>query len=349
MTVRALTVATDAALERGRLLELADPQPRAGEVVVATQLVGICGTDREIIAGGYGIPPPGTAQLVIGHEAVGRLETPTADLPAGALVVPIVRHPDPVPCANCAVGEWDMCRNGRYTEHGIKSLHGFAADRFVTTADHIVAIPEHLGDIAVLVEPTSIVAKAWEQIDHIARRASWRPRTALITGAGPVGLLAALLARQRGLDTHVVDIVTTGPKPDLVAALGATYHTDGVARACPEPDVIVECTGVGSVVLDAIAHTTPTGIVCLAGLSNGRRTIELDAAALNRRIVLENDVMFGTVNANRRHYNAAVDALAAAERDWLSRLITRRVPLERWENALARDDADVKVVLEVAR
>jgi threonine dehydrogenase-like Zn-dependent dehydrogenase len=240
-----------------------------------------------------------------------------------------------------------MCQNGRYTEHGIKGADGFAAERFTIAAEHVVAVPAALGDLAVLVEPASIVAKAWEQIDRIGSRSHWRPRTALIVGAGPVGLLAALLARQHGLDTHVVDVVTDGPKPDLVADLGAEYHTGKVSDACPTPDVIVECTGVGSVVLDAIRHNRPTGIVCLAGLSSGARTIQLDTAELNRHIVLENDVVFGTVNANRRHYGAAVDALAAADPDWLRRLITRRVPLTRWSDALTRQADDVKVVIDM--
>ena len=348
MTVRALAVRPGVGGSAG-LISRPDPQPGPGEVVVSTVLVGVCGTDREIVGGHYGTPPCGDEHLVLGHEAVGRLETATSDLDIGQLVVPIVRHPDPVPCRNCAVGEWDMCRNGRFTEHGITGRHGFLADRFVTTEDHVVAVPDSLGDLAALVEPASIVAKAWEQIDHFAARAERQPATALITGAGPVGLLAALLAQQRGLDLHVLDLVEEGPKPRLVADLGATYHNGPIADTCPQPDVIVECTGVGSLVLDAIAHTSPTGIACLAGLSSGHRSVDLDAAALNRRIVLENDIIFGTVNSNRRHYEAAIDALAAADRDWLSRLVTRRLPLERWHDALTPDTDDVKVVLELQR
>ncbi len=310
-------------------------------------LVGVCGTDREIVSGAYGRAPPGQRELVLGHEAVGRVANATSQLEDGQLVVPIVRRPDPVPCASCAAGEWDMCRNGEYTEHGIKGVDGFAAEQFVVLADHVVPIPENLGELAVLVEPASIVAKAWEQIDRIATRATWRPRTALVTGAGPVGLLAALLARQRGLDTYVLDVVTTGPKPALVEDLGATFHSGSVAETCPVPDVVVECTGVGSVVLDAIRHNSPTGIVCLAGLSSGQRTVDMNASALNRNLVLENDVVFGTVSANRRHYVAAVAALTDADPAWLARLITRRVGLSEWRDAFAPRPDDVKVVLEI--
>jgi threonine dehydrogenase-like Zn-dependent dehydrogenase len=333
------------------------PAPAAGpgELELAPLLVGVCGTDAEIVGGGYGTAPDGAPSLVLGHEAVARVVGAGAGDGAGAtrpaapgdLVVPIVRRPDPVPCGACAVGEWDMCRTGRYTEHGIKGLDGFAAERVVVHADHVVAVPAGLETLAVLTEPTSVVAKAWEQIERIGHRAAWSPRVVLVTGAGPIGLLAALLARQRGFETHVLDRIEDGPKPALVAALGATYHVGDVADAGPPPDVIVECTGVGRLVLDAMERNRPSGIVCLAGISSGTRTIDIDAAALNRRIVLENDVVFGTVNANRRHYEQALTALADADPSWLAQLVSRRVPLDHFVDAFAKGPDDVKVVLDV--
>ena len=346
--MRALTVVPGEA-SSGAIIDITTPSADDEALIVETLLVGICGTDREIIAGQYGEPPAGSERLVLGHEALCRVvQSPTGrELTPGSLVVPIVRRPDPVPCASCAAGEWDMCRNGLYTEHGIKGADGFARDRFQLDPGFAVAVPSTLADNGVLVEPASVVAKAWEQIDYIAGRSKWQPRTALITGAGPVGLLAALLARQRGYDTHVLDRVTAGPKPGLVADLGATYHTGAIADACDDPDVIVECTGVGSLVVDAVENTSQSGIVCLAGLSSGARTIEVDAFALNRRLVLENDVIIGTVNANRRHYLAAIDALDAADQDWLRRLVTRRVPLDDWREACESRQDDVKVVLDL--
>jgi threonine dehydrogenase-like Zn-dependent dehydrogenase len=348
MTIRALTVQPgrpgSAAVE-----QLEEPVPAVPrELLVETMLVGVCGTDREIVAGTYGAAPDGEHRLVLGHEAVGRVaQAPDGcGFGVGDLVVPIVRRPDPVPCSSCAAGEWDMCQNGRYTEHGIRGAHGFARDRFALDPDFAVPVPASLGDLAVLVEPASVVAKGWEQIERIGARAHWAPRRVLVTGAGPVGLLAALLARQRGFETHVLDRVDGGPKPALVTDLGAEYHTGAVTDACPSPDIVIECTGVGALVLDAMEHTTSTGIVCLAGIAAADRTIDVDAAALNRRLVLDNDVVFGTVNANRRHYEAAVRALADADAGWLRRLITRRVALDDWEVALERPGDDVKVVLE---
>jgi threonine dehydrogenase-like Zn-dependent dehydrogenase len=319
-----------------------------GDVLVEGIAVGICGTDVEIADGLYGSAPAGAERLVIGHESVGRvLEAPAGcRLEPGQLVVGIVRRPDPVPCPPCAAGAWDMCRNGRYTERGIKDLHGYGAERWRIEAEFAVAVPDHVGDLAVLVEPASVVAKAWDHIERIVARAPLRPRSVLVTGAGPIGLLAALLAVQRGLDVHVLDRVEQGPKPALVADLGATYHAGAVADV-PLVDIVVECTGAPAVVLDAVRRTTPSGVTCLTGVSSGGRTFELDVGAANRRIVLQNDVIFGSVNANRAHYEQAVEALAAADQDWLGRLITRRVPLDSWPEGLRRHADDVKVIVEL--
>lgn len=321
-----------------------------GDVLVEGLAVGICGTDIEIADGLYGAAPDQADRLVLGHESVGRvLDAPAGSgLSAGDVVVGIVRRPDPIPCAPCAAGSWDMCRNGLYTERGIKGLHGYGAESWRVEADFAVPVPAHLHELAVLVEPTSVVAKAWDHIEHILARAPLAPRTALITGAGPIGLLAALLAVQRGLDVHVLDRVTDGPKPQLVTDLGATYHTGSVADL-PPADIVVECTGAPPVVLDVIQRNSHAGITCLTGVSSGGRALELDVGAANRRIVLENDVVFGSVNANRNHYLQAATALAKADSHWLSQLLTRRVPLSSWTDGLERQPDDVKVIVELTR
>jgi glucose 1-dehydrogenase len=347
--VRALTV-IPRQVGSARLDDVPEPSPRNGDVVVETQVIGVCGTDLEIVSGQYGWAPPGEERLVLGHESLGRVLAAPAgsDLTSGDLVVGIVRRPDPEPCPNCAVGEWDMCRNGRYTERGIKGLHGYCSERYVIEPEFAVRVDPSLDRVGVLLEPTSVVAKAWEHVERIGRRATWTPARALVTGAGPIGLLAALLGVQRGLETHVLDRVTEGPKPALVQDLGASYHAGSVEEACKDADVVIECTGVGQLVFDVMQNTAPGGVVCLTGVSPAGRSIEVDAGLLNRELVLENDVVFGSVNANRRHYEQAADALARADHTWLERLIARRVPLERWQEALERRPDDVKTVIEVA-
>jgi threonine dehydrogenase-like Zn-dependent dehydrogenase len=181
----------------------------------------------------------------------------------------------------------------------------------------------------------------------VLTRATIAPERVLVTGAGPIGLLAALLARQRGYDLTVLDRATDGPKPQHERDLGGADHAGGVMELDPAPDIIVEATGASQVVLDAMSHTGANGVVCLTGISSGGHDIGLDAGDLNRRIVLENDLVFGSVNANKRHYEAAAQALAEADRSWLERLITRRVPLDRWREALTREEHDIKVVVEL--
>jgi glucose 1-dehydrogenase len=328
------------------LTDLAEPPASDGPVLVKTRAIGVCGTDLEIIAGEYGWAPEGETRLAIGHESLGEVleAPPDSGLAPGDLVVAIVRRPDPVPCANCAIGEWDMCRNGRYTEWGIKEHHGYARERYRITPDFVVKVDPALGNLGVLLEPTTVVAKAWDHIERIGKRARWDPTIALITGAGPIGLLAALLATQRGLDVHVLDQVTEGLKPELVAAIGATYHHGAVSDTGLTPDVIIECTGVGQLIFDVMDASGSNGIVCLTGVSSTRE-LSVDVGLLNRRLVLENDVVFGSVNANRRHYEAAAAALAQADPAWLARLITRAVPLSSWREAYQRLATDVKVVL----
>jgi threonine dehydrogenase-like Zn-dependent dehydrogenase len=336
--------------DSAELTELPEPEPGAGDVLVEPVLLGVCGTDREILDGAHGEPPPGHERLVIGHELLGRVREDAGDLKAGQLVAGIVRRPDPVPCACCARDEWDMCRNGLYTERGIKALDGYGAELVTIEHDFAVPIPDELGELGVLTEPSSILAKAWEQIDRIATRACSVHERVLVTGAGPIGLLAAFMGRHRDLEVHVLDHAEEGVKPTAVKELGAEYHTGDVVEVAEglQPDIVVECTGVAELVAAAMQHTAPGAIVCLAGVAPSR-TLSVDVGALNNELVLENDVVFGSVNANRRHFEQAVDALANGDQDWLRSLITRTVPLERWPEAIEKGDEDIKVVVEFPR
>ena len=345
--MRALTIQPGVANSL-QLEEFQVPSPDRGAVLVRAVALGVCGTDREIIDAKYGTAPPGHARLIIGHESLGRVEEAPAGcgVAHGDLVVGIVRHPDPVPCPNCAVGEWDMCRNGKYTEHGINALDGFGSEYYRLDPPYVVPVDQSLGALGVLTEPTTVVAKAWEHTERIGARARWDPRQVLVTGAGPVGLLAALLGRQRGLDVHVLDRISTGPKPDLVRALGATYHAGELSDLPHDFDIVMECTGAASLVMEVVDHTAPDAIVCLTGVSAAGVTRNVDIGTLNREIVLGDRVIFGSVNANRRHYELAARALAAADHAWLNALITRRVPIADWKTGFDLEAGDVKTVIE---
>src|SRR5437870_1885188 len=204
--MRALTIAPGVA-NSARLDEVPEPQLSDGAILVQTLALGVCGTDQDIVAGEYGTAPQGYDRLILGHESLGEVK----EAPAGSelsprdLVVGIVRQRDPVPCPACAAGEWDMCRNGQYTEHGIKGLNGFGAERFRIEPGYAVKVDKALGILGVLIEPTSVIAKAWDHTDRLWRLKAVPPKRVLVTGAGPIGLLAALIGRQRGLDVHVYD------------------------------------------------------------------------------------------------------------------------------------------------
>jgi threonine dehydrogenase-like Zn-dependent dehydrogenase len=335
--------------ETAGVIDLPEPPISDGAVLVRTRLIGLCGTDTEIAFDGYGEPPPGEQMLVLGHESLGEvLDAPRdSGLAPGDLVVAVVRRPDPVPCPACAVDEWDMCRNGGFVERGIKQRHGYGSERFRIDPRFTVRLDPALGDLGVLLEPTTVVAKAWEHAEQIGRRAWFEPKVALVTGAGPIGLLAALLARQRGLETHVVDLVTDGAKPRLVAALGAHYHPGSIADVPVEPDIVIECTGIGEVVIAAARRAAPGAVIALTGLSHHDRAQEINPDAMNKALVLGNTVVFGTVNAARRHYDQAADALGQADPAWLAELITRRLPPDQWPATLEKRPEDIKVVVEM--
>jgi threonine dehydrogenase-like Zn-dependent dehydrogenase len=346
--MRALTTVplTASSLE---VTDVPDPTPQDGDLLVDGLAIGVCGTDKEIARGDYGWAPQGRDRLVLGHESLGRVrQAPEgSDFASGDLVVGVVRRPDPEPCGACGHGEFDMCRNGKYTERGIKEIDGFGSEQWTVEADYAVKLDSALEDVGMLMEPTTVVAKAWEQVERVGARAWFEPKSVLVTGAGPIGLLAALLGQQRGLDVHVIDLVTSGPKPRLVEDLGGSYHSDDIETVTEKvrPDVVIEATGVGPVVFGAMSGTASYGIVCLTGVSSGGHELSVDAGKLNRSLVLENDVLVGSVNANLRHYAQAAEALAKADVGWLGRLVSRRVPLSSFADAFQARDDDVKVAI----
>ncbi len=327
--------------------DVAEPDPRHGSILVEAIATGVCGTDVEIASGLYGWAPPGKTRLTLGHESLGRVIDPgPSGFKKGELVVGIVRRPDPVPCSSCAVGEWDMCRNGLYTERGIKEIDGYMSERWRIEPEYAMRVDSTLGLCGVLLEPTTVVAKAWECVIAVGMRSFWRPKNALITGVGPIGLLAAMIGRQFGLDVHVLGRTPTGPKPDLVKALGATYHTSSVDQIGFAPDVIIECTGVGQVIVDSLKGVASGGIICLTGVGSGDAAHKGATADVAAAAVLKNNVVVGSVNANRRHWYKGAEALAKADRDWLSKLITRRVKPADFQSALARHPEDIKCVIQ---
>jgi threonine dehydrogenase-like Zn-dependent dehydrogenase len=320
------------------------PMPAVGDVaygrgvLVKVLRVGVDGTDKEIQAAEYGAPPDGYGFLVVGHESFGRVEATAAhvtDFQPGDYVVATVRRPGS--SIYDLIGNPDMTTDDEYYERGISRRHGYLAEYYVEEDKYLVKIPAGLKDVAVLLEPLTIVEKGVAQAFEIQRRLRvWSPKRAAVMGAGTIGLLAALTLRLRGFE---VTTFARTPKPTLNASLleeiGAVYvstkHTSVLSRAAAAGpfDLILEATGNSAMVFESMQALAKNGVLVLASVTGGDRNLEVPADRINLEFVLGNKVMVGTVNAGRDHFEVGVRDMAQAEAQypgWLGRLLTHPVP-----------------------
>jgi threonine dehydrogenase-like Zn-dependent dehydrogenase len=344
------------------LTEIPRDEPGPGEVLVRVRQVGICGTDRELIHGSFGMAPAGATSLVLGHEMLGRVEAvgpDVFDFTAGQLVTATVRRPDG--CPACEAGQPDMCQWLDYTERGIAGLHGFMTQSVVEDVRWVVGVPHELAHIGILVEPLSVVEKALRQANLIQRRlTSWDPKTALVLGAGPIGLLGTLLLRSRGME-----VVTMARRPgphlvsDIVEAAGARYAAMGlqkmsiheVAAVLPPIDLIFEATGNAAPGFAAMEILGNNGVLVLLSGTGRPAELTVPAAAINGSLLRGNKVVVGSVNSAREDFEAGVEDLARFETLWpglASRLITRHLDgLGDYARILDKPDGDIKTVIDV--
>ncbi|HEV7502871.1 MAG TPA: glucose 1-dehydrogenase [Vicinamibacteria bacterium] len=337
--------------------DIPEPRPDDTQALVRVLETGVCGTDVEIEAALFGEAPPGSPYLILGHENLGLVErTPAGSgLAEGDLVVSTVRRPCPERCRACAEGQYDMCLTGHYRERGIKGMHGFMCERYVESPGFLIHVPADLRSVAVLLEPLSFIEKGVEQALRMQQRLAWSPRVALVLGAGPVGLLAGLALRLRGLE---VTVASRGPDDSAGAQLARdagmryvstkTTPIEDLGAVVGAPDILFEATGAGSVIVPAMGLLGLDGVCILASVTGGAETVPFDVARWNRDLVLGNRIVFGTVNGARRHFEAGVLDLAAAEArftGWLARMITRRLPAADAPQAFQHGPADIKSVL----
>lgn len=351
--MRALVV-TPRQPRSARVIEVDDPRPAEDEALVRGVRLGLCGTDHEINEGLYGTAPSGTAHLVLGHESLGRVARAAGELAEGTYVVGVVRRPDG--CPNCARGEQDMCLWGEYTERGIRGRHGFGSEWWTDRPEHLVAVPVRLASIAVLLEPLSVVEKAVRHAFRAQERAHWEPRRAIVAGAGPIGMLGAMLLRLGGLAVTVFERTEKRERRELLARIGAAYAatavtplTDIAAGAGPI-DLAIEATGSAAVAFDLLGHLGTNGALALTSVTGGDATARVPIARLNRDVVLGNKLVLGSVNANRVDLEHGVRDLGEAERRWtgfLASLITKRVALADAAAAVAHDPRQIKTVVEL--
>jgi threonine dehydrogenase-like Zn-dependent dehydrogenase len=341
-----------------------DDIPGGRGVLVRLLRCGVDGTDKEINAAEYGQAPEGFDFLVTGHENFGQVVEVgpnVTEFTPGDYVVATVRRPGS--SIYDQIGTYDMTTDDVYFERGINLRHGYLTEYYVDDPQFIIKVPPELADVAVITEPLSVPEKGIIQAYEIQRRLRvWQPRRAAVLGAGTIGLLATLILRLRGLE-----VTTFGktPKPyrnsDLVEALGARYISTGdiavrdAAISYGPFDIIYEATGFSPLVFEAMEALGKNGVLVLASVTGGSRTVQVPADKINLDFVLGNKVMVGTVNGNREYFEAAIRDLAMAEAQfagWTSRLLTHPIQgLDRYDEMIetlthARDA--IKVYVEIA-
>ncbi|MGH7821199.1 MAG: glucose 1-dehydrogenase [Candidatus Binatia bacterium] len=353
------------------LIDLEPPRVRRPtEAKVRILDVGICGTDREICAFDYGFPPPESSHLVIGHESLGEVVEvgpAVTRVRPGDLVVTMVRRPcRHEECVACRSGRQDFCYTGDFTERGIKQAHGFMTELVVDDEQYMNVVPPGLREVAILVEPLTIAEKALTQIWQVQQRLPWacelRPgksaghcHRAVVLGAGPVGLLGAMALSAANFETFVYSREPAGsPKAKLVESFGARYVSaaetsiDGLADVVGNIDVVYEAAGAASVAFDVMRVLGVNGVFVFTGVPGRRGPVEVDTGLLMRNLVLKNQVVFGTVNANREAFEGAIRDLGRFSELWpdaVRALITGRFPVEAYHDLLLGAPSGIKNVL----
>jgi threonine dehydrogenase-like Zn-dependent dehydrogenase len=342
--------------------------------------IGVCGTDKEICSFEYGTPPAGSDYLILGHESLGRVvETgvQVKSLKAGDLVVTIVRRPcgDPT-CIPCRVGRQDFCVTGGFKERGINGLHGFMTETVVDEEKYMNPVPLELRDVGVLTEPLTIAEKSLFQVWEIQARLPWAcrhdqhphrqgekippqeigyPHSAVVLGAGPVGLLGAMLLCSAGFKTFVYSKEPLGsPKSQLTQEIGATYVSgstttlEQLAAQVGNVDLVYEATGASKLSFEMMKYLGTNGVFVFTGVPGRKAPIEVDTDLLMRDLVLKNQVVFGSVNAGKNAYVRAIEDLAVFKKRWpnaLKSLITGRFAPEKNADLLLGDPGGIKNII----
>ncbi|HEV2129047.1 MAG TPA: glucose 1-dehydrogenase [Thermomicrobiales bacterium] len=340
--------------------EVEVPTVGPNDVLIETVRVGVCGTDREIIHGTIGAPQEGADELVLGHELLGRVRAigdAVHDLAEGSFVTATVRRPDS--CPACRAGQPDMCVWGKYEERGIVGLHGFMQEHIVERRDDVIPVPDELEPVGVLVEPLTVIEKSLRHVDLVqsARMPWWEAKTALVLGAGPIGILGTMLLRSRG-----VEVITAArsEQPNLSASViegaGATYLStreaslDSAAKRLGQIDVIIDCSGASGVGFDAMRLLGVNGALVLLSINAGGHRVEIPADAINNGIVAGNKTIIGIVNAGQEDFASAVQHLGRFEELWpglLSRMFTARIPFDGdVESIIEKSPGSIKTLIE---
>lgn len=364
----------------GRQVRVIDhPEPKLTSPTQARMRVldvGVCGTDREIVSLQYGTPPEGADYLIIGHESLSEVvETGSkvSRVKPGDLVVMTVRRPCTHPdCVACREGRQDFCYTGDFTERGIKQNHGYMTEFVVEEERYLHPVPRDLRDVAVLVEPLTIAEKSLEQLWMVQRRLPWvcpdacpdggvhspaRCRRAIVLGAGPVGILGAMALKVEGFE---VSVYSRSPnheeKNRILDAIGVpyiaaeTHSTADMAKMAGPIDVVYEATGASGVAFDVLKHLGPNAVFIFTGVPGRKAPIPVDTDEIMRNMVLNNQVVLGSVNAPPQAFESAIQHLGVFAQKWpdtVCSLITARIPIENAPATLQGPASGIKNVISV--
>ncbi|HVU77622.1 MAG TPA: alcohol dehydrogenase catalytic domain-containing protein [Gaiellaceae bacterium] len=325
-------------------------EPAGDGVAVRVLEIGVCGTDREISEGVFGAAPEGETELVMGHEMVGVVHRDGHGFSKGDLVAATVRR-SCGHCLACSEGAPDSCLSGDYVERGITRLDGFARELVIEDPAQLIAIPRPLGRLGVLAEPTSICARGVRHALAIGSRQPWLLQRALVVGGGAIGLLSTMLLRLAGVEVWTASLEESNAIAD---ALGAHYvstkHTE--LAELGRFDLVVEAAGDAQLMADSLGLLRRGGVACLLGIDGREGKAQIENRVLGVDTVLENRVLFGSVNANRQDWLTGVEALDRAKREFegaLEQLVAKRVPLDRFEEAFAFHGGKATLVLSEER
>ena len=342
--------------------------------------IGVCGTDKEICSFEYGTPPAGSDYLILGHESLGRVVEAgpqVKSLKPGDLVVTTVRRPRGDPqCVPCRVGRQDFCVTGGFKERGINGLHGFMTETVVDDEKYMNPVPPELRDVGVLTEPLTIAEKSIFQVWEIQARLPWAcrhdqhphrqgerippteigyPHSAVVLGAGPVGLLGAMLLCASGFKTFVYSREAVGsPKAQLTQEIGATYvcgattSLEQLTAQVGNVDLVYEATGASPLSFEMLKYLGTNGVFVFTGVPGRKAPIEVDTDLLMRDLVLKNQVVFGSVNAGKNAYVKAIEDLWMFKKRWphaLRALITGRFAPEKFKDLLLGDPGGIKNIV----
>lgn len=359
-----------------RVIDVDAPRiTRPDDVLVKTLAIGLCGTDREIASQEYGHPPKGRDYLVIGHECLGEVvevgEKVTKFKP-GQLVVPRVRRPcDDPTCSPCRMGRPDFCLTGQFTERGIVGAHGFMCERFVDSEKYFHLVPEDAREFGVLVEPLTIAMKSLIQMQDVQSRlpyldkdrlqnGDYEEMTAVVLGAGPVGLLGALSILNAGAKVFVYSrSEEPNPAASIIEACSGEYVSSTTVSAeeltdrTGPVDIMYEATGASKFAFEMASLLGQNGIYILTGVPGRKGPVPISVDELMRDMVLKNQILIGTVNAGPPAFEAAVDALVKIHKRWRGvpgKLITEIIRPDEVADALAnpKPDGSIKKVVHFA-